>query len=70
MDGMILMAVKMETSNVTRCILIDPALRCAWYFGDEYPATNGGNYNVLVGGKQYLLQEMYNNVIQACEASG
>jgi len=36
--------------------------KCAWKFGTMYTASNGAYYNMVVGGKQYLIQQNWLNV--------
>jgi PKD repeat protein len=40
---------------------------CAWTWGPYSAATGGGDYNQLLGGDQYLIQEMWSNQADACE---
>lgn len=35
--------------------------KCAWTFGTESTASNGSKYNVVLGGKQYLIQQNWVN---------
>jgi hypothetical protein len=35
--------------------------KCAWTFGTESTASNGSQYNVVLGGKQYLIQQNWVN---------
>jgi hypothetical protein len=35
--------------------------KCAWTFGTESTASNGSKYNVVLGGKQYLIQRNWVN---------
>jgi hypothetical protein len=35
--------------------------KCAWTFGTESTAGNGSKYNVVLGGKQYLIQQNWVN---------
>ena len=39
--------------------LLEPADRCAWDFGTTYTATNGARANVSLGGRVYLLQQLW-----------
>jgi hypothetical protein len=43
--------------------------KCAWTFGTTQAATNGGQYNVVSGGKQYLIQQNWSAKDQKCELS-
>ncbi|KAJ2964595.1 hypothetical protein NQZ79_g438 [Umbelopsis isabellina] len=43
--------------------------KCAWTFGTTQAATNGGQYNVVSGGKQYLIQQNWSAKDQKCEQS-
>ena len=36
--------------------------KCAWKFGTTQTAANGTQWNILVGGKQYLVQQNWKNV--------
>jgi hypothetical protein len=36
--------------------------KCVWTYGTLYTASNGAKYNVVVGSKQYLLQQNWLNV--------
>jgi hypothetical protein len=38
---------------------LEPADKCAWSFGKTYKAPNGANANVAIGGRNYLLQELW-----------
>ena len=35
--------------------------KCAWTFGAESTASNGSKYNMMLGGKQYLIQQNWVN---------
>ncbi len=35
--------------------------KCAWIFGATSAANNGSKYNVMLGGKQYLIQQNWVN---------
>ena len=35
--------------------------KCAWTFGAVSTASNGSKYNVVLGGKQYLIQQNWVN---------
>jgi hypothetical protein len=35
--------------------------KCAWTFGTESTASNGSQYNITLGGKQYLIQQNWVN---------
>jgi hypothetical protein len=43
--------------------------KCAWTFGTTQAASGGGQYNVVVGGKQYLIQQNWSAADQQCELS-
>ncbi|KAI8576268.1 hypothetical protein K450DRAFT_257482 [Umbelopsis ramanniana AG] len=43
--------------------------KCAWTFGTTKTASNGAAYNVVVGGKDYLIQQNWNAATQACALS-
>lgn len=43
--------------------------KCAWTFGTTQAASSGGQYNVVVGGKQYLIQQNWSAADQQCEQS-
>jgi hypothetical protein len=43
--------------------------KCEWQFANVY-SSGTYYYNVVIGANKYLIQELYNNVIQACEESG
>jgi len=36
--------------------------KCAWTYGTLSTASNGAKYNVVVGGKKYLIQQNWLNV--------
>ncbi len=38
---------------------LEPADKCAWSFGKTYKAPNGANANVAIGGRNYLLQQLW-----------
>jgi PKD repeat protein len=40
---------------------------CEFTFEPEIPATGGGNYNQLVNGSQYLIQEIWSDQEDGCE---
>lgn len=42
---------------------------CAWNFGTTSTAANGAKYNETIGGKTYLLQQMYSRTTQSCTLS-
>ena len=35
--------------------------KCAWTYGTLYTASNGAQYNIVVGNKKYLLQQNWLN---------
>ena len=35
--------------------------KCAWTFGTEFTASNGGLYNMTLGGRQFLIQQNWVN---------
>lgn len=35
--------------------------KCAWTFGTEHTASNGSNYNITLGSRQYLIQQNWVN---------
>jgi hypothetical protein len=35
--------------------------KCAWTFGTTYTASNGSAYNLVLGGKEYLIQRNWVN---------
>ncbi len=35
--------------------------KCAWTFGTESTASNGSKYNIVLGGKEYLIQQNWVN---------
>jgi hypothetical protein len=39
--------------------LLEPADKCAWNFGPTYTTTNGARANVVLGGREYLLQQLW-----------
>ena len=39
--------------------LLEPADKCAWNFGTTYTTTNGARANVALGGRDYLLQQLW-----------
>ena len=39
--------------------LLEPADKCAWNFGTTYTTTNGARANVSLGGRDYLLQQLW-----------
>jgi hypothetical protein len=43
--------------------------KCAWTFGTTQTASGGGQYNVVAGGKQYLIQQNWSAGDQQCEQS-
>ncbi|CAO3686127.1 unnamed protein product [Umbelopsis ramanniana] len=43
--------------------------KCAWTFGTTKTASNGAAYNVVAGGKDYLIQQNWNAATQACALS-
>jgi hypothetical protein len=43
--------------------------KCAWTFGTTQAASGGGQYNVVAGGKQYLIQQNWSATDQQCELS-
>lgn len=43
--------------------------KCAWTFGTTKTASNGAAYNVVVGGKDYLIQQNWNAATQGCALS-
>ncbi|KAJ2962222.1 hypothetical protein NQZ79_g2620 [Umbelopsis isabellina] len=43
--------------------------KCAWTFGTTKTASNGAAYNVVVGGKNYLIQQNWNAKTQGCALS-
>lgn len=44
--------------------------KCAWTFGNYQPAANGGYYNQVINGHQYLLQLEWSNLSHGCVQSG
>lgn len=38
---------------------LEPADKCAWNFGATYTATNGARANIRLGGRDYLLQQLW-----------
>ena len=38
---------------------LEPADKCAWSYGDTYTTANGARANVRVGGRDYLLQQLW-----------
>ena len=38
---------------------LEPADKCAWNFGTTYTAANGARANVRLGGRDYLLQQLW-----------
>lgn len=49
---------------------LEPASKCAWTFGTTYEAANGALANVRLGGKDYLLQQLWVNQPQPPHARG
>lgn len=43
--------------------------KCAWTFGTMSKATNGSNYNVSFGGRQWLIQRNWKVSTQSCSMS-
>ncbi|CAF2767306.1 unnamed protein product [Rotaria sp. Silwood2] len=43
--------------------------KCAWNFGTVSQSPNGANYNLLAGGRYYLIQQNWNAILQACAQS-
>ncbi|CAO3663912.1 unnamed protein product [Umbelopsis ramanniana] len=43
--------------------------KCAWTFGTTQDASSGGQYNVVAGGKEYLIQQNWSAADQQCEQS-
>jgi hypothetical protein len=39
--------------------LLEPADKCAWDFGTTYTTANGARANVALGGRDYLLQQLW-----------
>jgi hypothetical protein len=39
--------------------LLEPADKCAWNFGTTYTTTNGARANVALGGRDFLLQQLW-----------
>jgi hypothetical protein len=39
--------------------LLEPADKCAWNFGTTYTTTNGARANVALGGRDWLLQQLW-----------
>lgn len=44
--------------------------KCAWYFGSAIGSTSYGQYNQLINGHPYELQEEYSNARKACILTG
>jgi phosphate-induced protein 1 len=40
--------------------------KCAWNFGTEQTAPNGSMFNVMIGSRNYLIQQNWNAATQAC----
>lgn len=38
---------------------LEPADKCAWTYGTTYKAANGALANIMVGGRDYLLQQLW-----------
>jgi hypothetical protein len=44
--------------------------KCAWYFGSQIGSTSYGQYNQLINGHPYELQEEYSNATRSCVLTG
>lgn len=67
-DGMANM-VAYELSNMvvnSTKTCADPHAVCSWTFGTMLTASNGSQYNVTLGTRQYLLQRLRSNSTGVC----
>lgn len=43
--------------------------KCAWTYGDTYKTANGAMANQKISGRNYLIQQNWDPVLQACASS-